>query len=159
MNMTTIGRPPSLRREVVSKPDAAIEVVVFHVPENIVRKESVKVVRTRINFWNLLKKLFKREGKKLRAPHILSVELCADHGLAQVIWNVAGSLQPCISFVGPDGPFQSAGTLHPANLHEATSVPLFYNYPNQTTAWVKVLGIKGSQSVFSEPVAAYVDLC
>jgi hypothetical protein len=62
MNMTTLGRPPSLRREVVSKPGAVIEVVVFHVPENIVRKESVKVVRTRVNFWNVLKKIFRCKG-------------------------------------------------------------------------------------------------
>jgi hypothetical protein len=159
MNMSTIGRPAAIRPVIVSKPGAALEVMVYTLPENVVRREEVKVVRYRFNFWNIVKKvkaLFKRKPK---LPVIVSVDLCADHGLAQVYWNVTGSLDPYISFTGPDGVYKPAGTLQPAHLLENTPVPFFYNYPNQTLAWVKVIGIKGTQSVSSEPVVAYVKLC
>lgn len=107
-----------------------------------------------MNFWSWLR----RKPKKLKTPIILSVQLCADHGLATVYWNQNGTLEPYISFVGPDGPFQIVGTPH-LNITENQPVPLFYNYPNQTAAWVKVLGRVGERSVFSEPWVAYVELC
>jgi hypothetical protein len=159
MNMSTIGRPAAIRPVIVSKPGAALEVAVYTLPENTVRKEEVKVVRYRFSFWNILKKIFKRKPRKLPKPVIVSADLCADHGVAQVYWSVTGSLEPYICLSGPEGTFKPVGTLHPAHLRENTTVPLFYNYPNQTTVWIKALGSKGTESVFSKPVAAYVKLC
>jgi hypothetical protein len=163
MNMSTIGRPAAIRPVIVSKPGAALEVTVYTLPANVVRREEVKIVRYRFNFWNIAKKvkaLFKRKPEKLPLPVIKSVDLCADHGLAAVYWSVEGGwLEPQISFDGLEGPFHPVGNPRPALLRENTRVPLFYNYPNTTTAWVKVLGTKGAQLVSSHIVVVYVKLC
>ena len=87
--MATIGRPAGIRREIVSKPGAAIEVTVFHFPANIVKPEPVQIERHRLNIL-----------KAIRRMIIQIMNLIFHRGKCKL--HAASLPAPTVSFVGPN---------------------------------------------------------